>query len=592
VTVEIDWDGDGFFEDTIPLPAGSTAFSATNIYDEPGTYTVTLRATDKDGGVATDTVNVTVDAATGQIQLFDSIGPTDTVLLFNADPFTAAVIASAQSVYLVFRRLCELGFPWACALAEQALRFVEAVVPAHARYTLRAPDLGTGDVSADVTIRAEDGGLTGLHNFVLRETGAGSVASNPFIAVPTGSRLISGDFGPLSIFAADPDGSLLAQAPPFDESSAKVASPAVLAAKLPLGSLVYDTTVTRPLEAPGDTDHIGFPLDAGQTLTVDLRPEGSTGLQLAAKFVGPDGAALATGVAPEPGRILTLQTVPVVNPGTYRVEISGVGDTLGNYRFRTVLNGALEMEPDGGNNDSAATAQDLDPFLLTVEDDALRGSLQGSADGGPADFFSFSLSSGDRTTLAITDLLPGLSTGNLDVLLLDENGNVVASSSPAGNVDRVITDFVAGVSGRYYARVTGDTGVPYNLVATKNAAFDVEQLLAQAVVPLGVNRAALGFLGCTRADVKDSYSLELDVEQVIRGFSRTPGDGLGQFANTLNPRLRLLDPAGREVATGTVLPDGRNKEFKYIVPSIGGGTYTIELTSEAGSRGEYSVVLK
>ncbi|MCB2043230.1 MAG: tandem-95 repeat protein, partial [Rhodoferax sp.] len=57
---EIDWTGDGSQVETF----GSTTRSATHVFDEPGTYTVTVRATDEDTtSVATHVVDVTVSAA-------------------------------------------------------------------------------------------------------------------------------------------------------------------------------------------------------------------------------------------------------------------------------------------------------------------------------------------------------------------------------------------------------------------------------------------------------------------------------------------------------------------------------------------------
>ncbi len=56
VVVKLEWDidGDGIFE------LESAGHSAEHIYTVPGVYTVTLRVTDNDNGVAEDTINVTV----------------------------------------------------------------------------------------------------------------------------------------------------------------------------------------------------------------------------------------------------------------------------------------------------------------------------------------------------------------------------------------------------------------------------------------------------------------------------------------------------------------------------------------------------
>lgn len=57
-TLEVDWDeGDGF----VSLGAVSSPYSLTNIFEQDGTYDVTVRLTDDDGGVDTFTFTVTVN---------------------------------------------------------------------------------------------------------------------------------------------------------------------------------------------------------------------------------------------------------------------------------------------------------------------------------------------------------------------------------------------------------------------------------------------------------------------------------------------------------------------------------------------------
>jgi Ca2+-binding RTX toxin-like protein len=47
---DIDWNGDGIFDQSVPGPVGTTA---SHVYTDAGVYTVKVRATDKDGGVST-----------------------------------------------------------------------------------------------------------------------------------------------------------------------------------------------------------------------------------------------------------------------------------------------------------------------------------------------------------------------------------------------------------------------------------------------------------------------------------------------------------------------------------------------------------
>jgi hypothetical protein len=106
------------------------------------------------------------------------------------------------------------------------------------------------------------------------------------------------------------------------------------------------------------------------------------------------------------------------------------------------------------------------------------------------DLFSFTLTAGEANTLAVKSI--GGAPAN--IALLDCDGEVIATGmSGALNVDSVISNLVAPVSGIYYARVTSFESVPYNLVITRNAAFDTERNdRAATAQPFDTSRGALG----------------------------------------------------------------------------------------------------
>ncbi|MFL5329083.1 MAG: M36 family metallopeptidase [Gemmataceae bacterium] len=67
----------------------------------------------------------------------------------------------------------------------------------------------------------------------------------------------------------------------------------------------------------------------------------------------------------------------------------------------------------------------------------------------------------------------------------------------------------------------------------------------------------------------------------------TPGDGAGEFVNTLDPAIRLYNANGSSLlASGTPLPDGRNESLTNynLTP---GSTYLVQISGAALSRGEY-----
>lgn len=91
--------------------------------------------------------------------------------------------------------------------------------------------------------------------------------------------------------------------------------------------------------------------------------------------------------------------------------------------------------------------------------------------------------------------------------------------------------------------------------------------------------------GGSHAPDIDVYSFDAVVGEAIHLFTATPGDGPGQFANNLDPRIELYDPSGVLVASGTPLVDGRNEEINYAAPDS--GVYRVRVVAENGTKGEY-----
>jgi Bacterial pre-peptidase C-terminal domain. len=85
----------------------------------------------------------------------------------------------------------------------------------------------------------------------------------------------------------------------------------------------------------------------------------------------------------------------------------------------------------------------------------------------------------------------------------------------------------------------------------------------------------------------DWYSVTALGGATLHLLTTTPGDGLGQPANGLDPRIELYGPGGTLVASGTDLADGRNEKIDFPVPAGGGGLYRIRVTAEGGTTGEY-----
>jgi hypothetical protein len=86
---------------------------------------------------------------------------------------------------------------------------------------------------------------------------------------------------------------------------------------------------------------------------------------------------------------------------------------------------------------------------------------------------------------------------------------------------------------------------------------------------------------------EDWYSEQASDGQTLNFFTITPGDGPGGVGNTLSVHLQLYDPNGNLVAEGVKLPDGRNEQLTYTVPTGAAGVYTIRVMAENMTRGDY-----
>ena len=83
----------------------------------------------------------------------------------------------------------------------------------------------------------------------------------------------------------------------------------------------------------------------------------------------------------------------------------------------------------------------------------------------------------------------------------------------------------------------------------------------------------------------DYYSIRVTAGDLLTLATTTPGDGPGEFVNTLDPKIELYDPTGALVASDdNGAPDGRNALLSYT--ALASGTYDVRVTA-AANLGEY-----
>ncbi len=185
-----------------------------------------------------------------------------------------------------------------------------------------------------------------------------------------------------------------------------------------------------------------------------------------------------------------------------------VGDTL-TYQVQLYADGRIQFNYQdlvsgtaAGNNGASATvgikgAGTQGPMRLLLAfnngPNAFVGTGQSTLLSPPnptPDLYSFTASAGDVVTLAVK----ALGMGAANIALLDSGGAVIAPGvGGSTNLDSVVSNFPIGAGGTYYARVNSSAAVAYNLVVTRNAAFDTEANDSFGTAqPLAGNRGALG----------------------------------------------------------------------------------------------------
>ncbi|HEY2415839.1 MAG TPA: S8 family serine peptidase, partial [Pirellulaceae bacterium] len=203
----------------------------------------------------------------------------------------------------------------------------------------------------------------------------------------------------------------------------------------------------------------------------------------------------------------------------------------------------------------------------------------------PQDTYQLTLAAGDSFSAAVKAI-----TGSAaSFQLLDSSGAVLGSGATGPtNVDKALPSFVVPVSGSYYLAVTGAAGSVYSVLAMRNATFDSEANDTFATAQsFNETATVLGAVSVTTpTPQEDWYSINVPAAGAFLSFqTATPGDGGYQFVNTLNPHIELYDPSDALVASGAVLPDGRNESVQYQTLSAGG--YRVRVTAESGTSGEY-----
>src|SRR5208337_2622744 len=151
---------------------------------------------------------------------------------------------------------------------------------------------------------------------------------------------------------------------------------------LPLGSLVYQSTVDNVLLSSTDIDTYNLAIDPQQTLAVIVTPLTSS-LTATVDLYSPTGKLIGAATSPSPGAPAVLYGVQSSKGGTYQFTVSG---GPGEYTIQPILNAYVDPATYGGApNNSIATATPIDPYGNNFIGRDNRTAVLGST-GSPATF--------------------------------------------------------------------------------------------------------------------------------------------------------------------------------------------------------------
>jgi methionine-rich copper-binding protein CopC len=202
---------------------------------------------------------------------------------------------------------------------------------------------------------------------------------------------------------------------------------------LPLGSLVYQTTIDNLLVSPSDVDTYNLGIDPHQTISVLVTPV-TQSMTATVSLFSPSGILIGQATSPSPGAPAVLPAVQSAHGGTYQIQISG---GPGEYHLQPILNVLIDPAAYGGlPDDSIATAQPLDPYANRFAGQNDRMAVLGTLLGG-------GLSAGDAWVAARnSSAIEGIS---------HTTGQVLATIPVGGGT---LSDIALGSDGIIYAAVT------------------------------------------------------------------------------------------------------------------------------------------
>jgi hypothetical protein len=256
---------------------------------------------------------------------------------------------------------------------------------------------------------------------------------------------------------------------------------------------------------------------------------------------------------------------------------SGVCDYF--LRFDLTPIGPLEIE----SNNTAATANPI------AYGQTGYGALPTGSD---VDYFAFDGTAGDMVRLTVWDnKAMESSSKDITTAIIAPDGTTAVPSVYTNGAGLQVRRTILTTSGTHYIRASNADNTPYvlRLEAFKTAAFETEPNDATPGVLDAGDRASGVISGSGDLDAYAFDATEGDVvifSVYAKAASGSNGfSSLSGYASTLQPRARILDGTGTELAVSCFSPTGGH----CYAESITNGLATVEVTFVAPADGLYVV---
>ena len=392
------------------------------------------------------------------------------------------------------------------------------------------------------------------------------------------------------------------------------------------------------LNAPGVwNDYYAFSASDNDVISAALENLSGSGANVFLEDCA--GTVLATGGGGSTNYDSGIRNFLITYGGTYFLRVSGT--VASTYNLVVTRNAAFDTE----GNDTIATAQSLNPsrgVLGHVTGGVAPVSLQNFDDGLLTGYTFIGPNLASVTAAAAHDGPFGLQIGSLtewfwrnDAAVAVQQGDTIsawvqAAGAPTGG--RTYIGFGASATGTLSMVLGGNTGtlnlqrnagfgfldiasVPQIWTPNKWYRFEIVWGVGGAITgrlfdsdgttllntvtatDTTITSGGLAFRGFGPTHFVDSvqrggqrnddwYSVTV-IDGRLRFETSTPGDGPGEFVNTLDPHIELFDSTGATLlATGEPLEDGRNESINVSgLPAP--ATYLVRVTGEGGTSGEY-----